>query len=197
MQKYIITTVILVIIFSTLTFSQDKKHYIGVNVFAPLSFVEVDGAGMIGSMLSNSEYGLSLNGGYFLSENGVLEGRISIGKPNQIYWAPQIHIGYNSFALRQFEISDINLYAGAFLKFYDLYNTETSEHYFNIIPYITIGYWWTSGDLIFDLRVNQTFYALTWSTQEHTKAGSGFFFSPMKSLLQVFPNLSFNMAYRF
>lgn len=197
MQKHIITAVMLLMIFSTSTFSEDKKHYIGLNVFAPLSFFEVDGAGMIGSMISNSEYGFSLNGGYFLSKNGVFEGRISIGKPNKIYWAPQLHIGYNFFALKYFGASEINLYAGAFLKFYDLYNTETSEHYFNIIPYVTIGYWWTSGNLIFDLRLNQTLYAVTWSTQEHTKAGSGFFLSPMKSWIPVLPNLSFNIAYRF
>lgn len=195
MLKFIVVIFILTLCDST--FSQDKKNYIGINIFAPLSYVELDGVGMLGSLISNAEYGISLNGGHFLSENGVLEGRLSIGKPNKLYWAPQVHVGYNFFALKSLGISNADLYVGTFLKFYDLYNTGTKEHYFNIIPYITIGYWWTSGNLIFDFRLNQTIYAVTWSTQEYTKTGTGFFFSPMKSWLPVMPNLSINIAYRF
>jgi len=197
MRKFIFGLVMVLIVFSVAIFPQEKKYYAGLNVFALSSFIEMDGAGMIGSMISNSEYGISLNGGYLPTKNSILEGRISIGKPNKIYWATQLHFGYNFFALKHFGISEMNLYAGGFLKFYDLFNSQTSIHYFNIIPYVTVGYLWNSSDFIFDLRLNQTLYAVTWSTQEHTKAGSGFFFSPFKSWAPVLPNLSFNVAYRF
>ena len=148
-------------------------------------------------MLTNSEHGLSFNGGYFISKNGALETRISIAKTNQISFAPQIHFGYNFFLLNHFNVSEKKLYVGAFTKFWDFYNIEKDIHFFNIVPYVTVGYLWQIGNFNLDLRLNQTIAAVSWSTMEHTSTGAEFFFSPMRSFSPVLPYLSFNVEYRF
>lgn len=189
---------IITILFVISSLSAQRKYYVGINTISLTTFVNNEYTGVFATMYSNAEMGLSINAGKFLTDNGAIEGRLSISKPNQNSFAPQIHFGYNSFILRHFNLSKLNFYAGGFAKYWDYYNTKTKVHFHSIVPYFTIGYMWTKKNNIFlDLRLNQTIYAISWSSLKHSKAGSEFFFSPMKEWTPILPMISFNIGYRF
>ena len=196
MKKQILIIIMLFLVLGSLI--AEEKYYAGINTIALASFINTEYTGVASNMFSNAEVGLALNAGKFLTENGVLEARLSISKPNQISFVPQIHLGYNSFILKHFGISKANMYTGGFVKYWDYYNTETKVHFHNIVPYFTIGYMWTNkSNIFYDLRLNQTLYAISWSSQEHSEGSSEFFLSPMKEWIPVMPMLSFNIGYRF
>jgi len=196
MKKNIFIIFIILLVFTSL--SAQKQYYAGINALSLYTFTNNNYSGVAASIFTNAEMGLSLNAGKFLTENGVLEGRLSISKPNQISFCPQIHFGYNSFLLKHFKVSELNFYTGGFLKYWDYYNTKTKTHFHNIVPYFTIGYMWTMKNNIFmDLRLNQTLYAFSWSSLEHSEGGSEWFLSPMKELTPILPMFSFNVGYRF
>lgn len=140
---------------------------------------------------------LAVCGGYFLNSHQAIETRLSLGNVHQMAFVGQLHLGTNYFILDKLNIMNKGLYCGGYLKFWDYYNKLTEIHFFNVVPYLTIGYWHEFEPIILDFRINQTLAIFSWSSLEHTSSGSDWFFSPWPAFVPVLPTITFTVGYRF
>jgi len=173
--------------------------YIGFNpVSYASSFRIKEPIKRMAAIVNGYEYGFNIVAGHSISEPIQTEGRLSLGRANRAIFIGQFDVGVNYF-LRN-SLKDNNnkgLYSGVFLKYWDYYNQLTSIHFHNISPYITLGYRWNKNRWLFDLRVKQTIAVHSWTSLEHTKSGTAWFFSPYPELIRVLPVLNFTIGFKF
>lgn len=178
--------------------NKNDIYYVGINPVSYIaSFQLQDDIKRYIPEVSGLEYGLSLTGGYFINPTQILEARFSWGNTHQIARVAQLHLGMNYFILKNSNKSFNNFYIGSFLKFWDYYNRLTKIHFYNIAPYLTIGYLFQLEPILLDIRINQTFAVYSWSTLKHSSAGTDWFFSPWPEFLSVMPSLTFSIAWEF
>ncbi len=197
-MKRILLIILFVTACNSIVESQNKtdsyEYFIGVNPIAPFTSLPGQFTNLYLPLLSNLETGLAFNAGIMLQRN-IIESRISIGKPNQLYWLFQFHSGYNYFLVRRENIT--GFYIGGFIKYYRLVNNRNSITHTSIIPYLSFGYRIEKRDIFVDLRLNQNFYAVSWSNQENTSINSNFHFSVYDEISPILPYLSVTIGYVF
>ena len=72
---------------------------------------------------------------------------------------------------------------------------QTKVHFYNLVPYLSIGYWIETKPLFFDFKINQTITIYSWSSLPHTSAGADWFFSPWSSFVPVLPTITFTVGW--
>lgn len=170
--------------------------YIGLNFLASFSEINNKVTGIIFPLFSNLETGFAINSGYNFRNGHSAEGRISLGTANELYSAFQFHLGYKYYTGLLYN-SNKGLYLGSFIKFVTLNNNETDINYYNVIPYLTTGYQFDFKNMYFDIRLNQTIYAISWSNNKYTSVGHGFKFSLWEDISPIIPYFSTNIGYKF
>jgi len=197
-MKRILSIILFVAACNAAVASQNKndsyEYFIGVNPIAPLTSIPSQFTNLYLPLLSNLETGLAFNAGIILRRN-IVESRVSIGKPNQLYWLFQFHSGYN-YILAGKE-NTTGFYIGGFIKYYHLVNNRNAIRHTSIIPYLSFGYRIEKGDIFLDFRLNQNIYAVSWSNQENTSIHSNFHFSVYDDISPVLPYLSITIGYVF
>lgn len=169
-----------------------RQFFIAINPFAPITGIPNQYTNLYLPLLTNLETGLSLSTGYKKGCH-IPECKISYGKPNSLYTLFQFHAGYNRKWNRKSE--NHFFYAGGFLKYFQLNNTELNTSAFNLIPYATAGFRLNRHPFFIDFRLNQDIYAITWSNQNNTRINSDFHFSVYTDMSPVIPFLSINIGY--
>lgn len=176
-----------------------KEYYIGTNILSPFAGMNMKSttANVFLPLLSNLEYGFTLNAGYYKNYHN-LELRLTAGRSNPYNFIPQVQFGYNFFLLDYWKKNNSGLYVGSFVRWWDYHNTETKTDLHNISQNFTLGYTWKKKRFVTDLRLNQPILLLTSSNIENN-GGTGFdvVTSPMPKLSPVLPFLSVNVAYKF
>ena len=177
------------------------------------------------SVLSNYEYGIQSSIGFYFDSFHSIELRLAFGSANQIMFISNIHIGYNFFpfdlifnktklkrqiekcrnkskfynkfknSLSIFDPTEKGFYFGGYIKYFDIYNILTEIHFFNIMPYVAIGYVFEIGKIFFDIRISQTLCSLSWSNLSHTLPGFSHYFSPAPALTPILPGISLIFGY--
>ena len=182
---------------STASYNYDH-FYIGTNPISYIAGLQLeDNLKRYIPLVTGLEYGFSLIGGVFIIPKLSIEGRLSMGNIHQLSRVMQFHLGTNYFIFRNSIKWYRNFYSGTFLKFWDYYNRLTEIHFYNIAPYIAIGYLFEINPIILDIRINQTFSVYSWSNLEHSSPGMDWFFSPWPQFIPVMPSLTFSIAYKF
>ncbi len=191
----------LILIFTALFSSLDaqnidntSKYFIGINPIAPFTSIPSQFTNLYLPLASNLETGLALNAGIMLNGN-IIESRVSIGKPNKLYQLFQFHFGYNYYFPKNDNYT--GFYVGGFIKYYQLANKRNDIRNSSIIPYVTLGYRIEKQKIFIDIRLNQNFYAVSWSSQKNTSINSDFHFSVHDEISPVLPYLSMNIGYVF
>jgi hypothetical protein len=88
------------------------------------------------------------------------------------------------------------LYIGFFVKIMDIYYLKTGIHNFNFVPYFSLGYWFQIGRLIIDIRINQLFATVSWSSLKFSEPNAEIKGSPFPMISKVLPTISFNAGWR-
>jgi hypothetical protein len=173
---------------------ESYDYYIGINPIAPLTSLPNQFANLYLPLASNLETGFAINAGIKLKKTAV-ESRISLGKPNTLYFLSQLHLGYCYYVNQKDKNS--GLYIGGFAKYYHLKNTKNEIRNSSIIPYLCTGYRIEKQNIFIDFRLNQNVYAISWSDQEHTGIDANFHFSVYDDISPVLPYLGINIGYVF
>lgn len=172
--------------------------FIGTNPIAVLAaFQWEDNVKRYMPVVAGLECGFSLTGGYFRSPKQMLETRFAAGNIHQIARVVQWHLGMNYFPLKKNHRWFNDFYLGGFFKFWDYTNRYTKIHFYNIAPYLTLGYLFDLKPIFVDVRLNQTVAVYSWSNLKHSSAGMDWFLSPWPKFLPVMPSLTFSLAWRF
>ena len=173
-----------------------KKYYIGINPIAiPAAFQLQEDVKRYIPVVTGLEFGFNVVGGYFLNSNHLLETRLALGNIHQIAFVGQLHAGTNYFFFKR---KSYGFYGGGFLKFWDYYNRYTKIHFYNIAPYVSVGFWKeVKRFILIDVRLNQTIAVHSWSSLEHSSSGTDWFFSPWPKFLAVMPSLTVTLGWRF
>jgi len=212
-MKTLKTTLLVLLFFSGMVFSQQglnankvknpelptvSKFYAGINPLAlPAAFQVQDDVKRYLPIMSGLEYGLSVCGGYYFNPNLAIESRLSLGYVNKLAFAGQLHAGSNYFLFRKLNIKPQNLYIGGFFKLWDYYNRYSKVHFFNLCPYLTLGYQKQISRLFYDIRLNQTLFIYSWSSLEHTSPGHDWFLSPWPAFIPILPTFTFTFGWMF
>lgn len=168
--------------------------FIGINPIAPVTSLPNQFTNLYLPLFSNLETGIAINTGIKLKKSAV-ESRFSYGKPNALYQLTQIHLGYSYFINQKDK--NTGFYIGGFTKYYLLINTKNKIRNTSIIPYLCVGYRIEKQNIFIHFRLNQNFYAISWSNQEYTSINSSFHFSVYDDISPVLPYLSINIGYVF
>lgn len=173
-----------------------KKYYLGVNPLAiPAAFQLQEDVKRYIPVVTGLEYGFNAVSGYFLKPNHLLETRLALGNIHQIAFVGQLHAGTNYFFFKR---KSYGFYGGGFLKFWDYYNRHTKIHFYNIAPYLAIGFWKEiKQSVLVDVRLNQTIAVHSWSSLDNSASGTDWFFSPWPKFLAVLPLLTVTVGWRF
>ena len=157
--------------------NEKNIYYIGINPFSFVAAFQLqDNVKRYIPFVSGLEYGFSLTGGHFISSKQILEARFSLGNIHQVSRVGQLHLGTNYFILQNSNKWFSDFYIGGFFKFWDYYNRLTKIHFYNIAPYLTIGYLVELKPILLDIRLNQTIAVYSWSNLEHSSAEMDWFF---------------------
>lgn len=192
----------------------DSGFYLSTNIIAPFSSINFsDNLDSLYSytvykitmgIISNFEYGLSLNFGVIPTKSHLIESRFSTGAIDETFYSTQFHIGYSYSFMNFFKQRNnkdtlaMGLYAGIFVKFLDIYNKLTNVHFGHIVPYITIGYQFDVIENVFiDIRAVQSFAIISFSNLDHSNSGTDFFFSHIPEMVDYHPCISIDIGYRF
>ena len=185
------------------SFAQDKaikerKWYIGTNPLAiPLGGSIKPEVKRFLPIAAGNEYGANHVGGYFFRQNQNIEGRLSLSNIHQVAFVGQFHLGTNFyFQKRKVTNNQKGWYLGGFVKYWDFYNRQTDVHFHSICPYISAGYTFNTKPLLFDLRLNQTLAAYSWSSLEHTRGNASWMLSPWPEFIPVLPTITFTISYK-
>jgi hypothetical protein len=199
MKKVIATICILVSVLAARDKIDDDKgsFYVTVNPVAPVAQIPGLITKLVVPFVSNFEYGFSATAGYLLTPSQSVDAKLVIGSSEQITFTPQLHAGYSFYPLDQFNLTNKGLYVGADLRFLDKWNTMTGVHYFDLIPSARLGYFFEIKRFIIDLRYNQMFGALSWTTKDHAAASMRFGLSPFPDIIPVLPLFSLNLGWKF
>ena len=199
-MRKIIFILLIILCFSFTTNAQTKSpdYFITTNVLSPLAGANFKSAAVNALMplLTNMEYGYTLNGGYF-KKSYFLETRLTLGKSNSYNFIPQLQFGYNFLIIDYFKKNQNGFYIGTNLRYWDYINKETKTQRHNLSPGINVGYVWKKKRVIVDVRLNQMFAIFTKTNIKHAKAGFKFSFSSMPEFSPVLPFLSVNIGYKF
>lgn len=175
-----------------------NRYYFGTNPLAYLAAFQLqDNFKRYIPEVSGLEYGISAVGGYFLSPKQILETRVSVGNIHQISRVGQLHLGSNYLMFKNHSNWYRNFYFGGFFKLWDYYNRLTKIHFYNIAPYVAAGYMFEIKPFLLDVRLNQSVAIYSWSSLEHSSAGSDWFLSPWPEFLPVMPSLSISICWLF
>ncbi|MBN1543785.1 hypothetical protein JW992_16700 [candidate division KSB1 bacterium] len=172
----------------------ENPFYVGTN---PVSFIAAlqlpDAVKRYIPEVSGLEAGFSVVGGYAVTPSQILETRVAIGNIHQVARVSQVHLGGHYFPLQNSARFN-SFYVGGYVKFWDYTNRLTKVHFYNLSPYAAIGYRIEFKPLLLDLRLNQTIAVHSWSSLEHSSAGTAWFFSPWPEFLAVMPSLTLTVA---
>lgn len=174
--------------------TEPAGYFAGINPIAPFTSIPNQLTNLFLPLVSNLETGFAANAG-IMFDKSMAEARISYGKPNKLYELFQFHTGFNHFIFMK--NSGNGLYAGGFIKYYQLENSVNSVRNSSLIPYFTVGYRIEREKIFFDFRLNQNIYSVSWSNQENTSLNTNFHFSVYDDISPVLPYLSVNIGYVF
>jgi hypothetical protein len=176
-----------------------SRWYLGSNPLSyAIAFPLKEEIKRFGPIFAGNEYGFNLVGGYYLLPHLSVESRASIGNIHQVAFVGQLHAGINYY-FTNYERNRLNrgIYAGAYLKYWDYTNRLTKIHFYNISPYLNLGYQWNQNRLSYDLRLSQTFAIHSWTSMDATLPGTAWFFSPWPKFIPILPLVSFTIGYHF
>jgi hypothetical protein len=175
-----------------------KKYYVGINPFSyGLALPLQEDIKRYAPVLSGNEYGISLAGACYIHRQIALEARVAMGPLHKVASVNQLHAGTIVHPFLKNEGSElVRIYGGAFAKVWDYHNRLTDIHFFNLSPYVVIGYQHNIHRWMIDLRMNQTLAIVSWTSLENTKQGASGFFSPWPELIKVLPTVTCTIGYR-
>ena len=134
-------------------------------------------------------------GGYFFRPYMNIESRLAFGPVHQVVYAFQFHNGLNYYPLHPQGYE--GFYIGMYLKYWDNYNRLTKIHFYNMSPYLVAGKRWNFQNMFLDIRINQTLMAISWSSLEHTRAGTSWQLSPWPAFIPIIPTITLSMGFNF
>ncbi len=173
-----------------------RKFYVGTNPLSYLLSVQVDEKiNRFAPIISGNEYGFNICAGYQLKPKLQTELRFSFGNIHQYARVTQLHLGLNYFVGRKiYENQNFGLYGGVFLKTWNYHNRLTEINFYNMSPYITLGYKWSIRRVFIDLRMNQNIMVFSATSLDNTKPGRSWFFSPYPELIPVLPTINLSIG---
>ena len=198
MKKFIIL-IFIVLTINTFAQNNEKEYYLSTNLISPISGMNLKStmANVLLPLVSNLEYGFTLNGGYYKNSHN-LELRLTAGRSNPYNFIPQIQFGYNFFIIDYFKDNQNGFYVGSFYRWWDYHNKTTNTDLHNMSLNFTTGYVWKKNKIITDFRLNMPL--LLYSSSAVDNYNSSAFeinTSPMPEFLPVLPFLSVNVGYEF
>lgn len=173
-----------------------REFYVGTNPLSYLLSFQIDEEfNRFGPIISGNEYGFNICGGYQVKPKLQTELRFSIGNIHQYARVTQLHIGLNYFVgKKNFENQNYGFYGGVFLKTWNYHNRLTETNFYNMSPYITLGYKWSIRRVFIDLRMNQNVMVVSATNLDNTKPGMSWFFSPWPELIPVLPTVNLSVG---
>ncbi len=83
------------------------------------------------------------------------------------------------------------------MRYWDYVSRATGTHTHNLAPAAQVGYAWTLGDFVVDLRLSQPVAIFSSSSAEHTSPEAAIRFSPVSRVSPVLPLLGVTVGYAF
>lgn len=171
--------------------------YAAWNPLASLSFLKMNFiTTSILPVFANLESGVALSCGYF-QDGTIIEGRLSIGNSNYDLAVLQAQAGWYFFPGETENGRGSGFYAGASLRYSDVWNLYSGVHLQTLLPLASAGYRFDlGGGLFIDLRASELFAAFSWSSMEHSVPAAGLLFSPITGISPWMPLLSVDIGFR-